>query len=342
MKYVAAFAIALAVYLSNGETISSYDAMPNSLLVVHALADHRLDFDVLRNGPYTKIGGQYALVEAPAGHLTSLFPVGTAIVTAPVYATLYALRAASGQVTDIASPGFEPVRLADEKVAAAIVAALAVALFFACASTIAGLPVAALATVAFAFGTETWMIGSQGLWQHGSVELVLLAMIGALLQGSRTENAVLRTRWLFVAGACMGLLPVVRPTALVFSIAGAIFAAMWFERRALGAVAAGALLGLAPGIAWNLSFFHSLAGGYAGNAPVDRALGRRRRGSTRRSPRQPEPRDSHLHAAAHRERVRVCAGATRTHRAGTSAGPLSARVTRPRRPLRVLHRLARR
>jgi len=261
---VAAFVVSLTVYLSNGETISSYDAVPNSLLAFHALADHRLDFDALRNGYFVGLGGQYAFVEGPNGHLTSLFPIGTAIVTAPIYAVLYVARAAASQPTDVSSPAFEPVRLADEKLAAAIVAALAVALFFACARSLAGPVAAALATAAFAFGTETWMIGSQGLWQHGSVELVLLGMIAALLLAARRDVAA-RAGWLFVAGACMGLLPVVRPTATVFAVAGLVFAATWFGRRALPAVA-GVLLGIAPGIAWNEFFFHSLVGGYAGNA----------------------------------------------------------------------------
>jgi len=259
-----AFVASLVVYLSNGETISSYDAVPNSLLAFDVLAAHRLDFDSLRNGYFVGLGGQYAFVEAPNGHLSSLFPIGTAIVTAPIYSVLYVARAAASQPIDISSPAFEPVRLADEKLAAAIVAALAVALFFACARSLAGPVAAALATAAFAFGTQTWMIGSQGLWQHGSVELVLLGMIAALLQATRSEGRA-RTAWLLVAGACMGLLPVVRPTAIVFAVAGLAFAATWFGRRALPA-GAGALLGIAPGVAWNLTVFHSLVGGYAADA----------------------------------------------------------------------------
>jgi hypothetical protein len=262
---IAAFAIALAVYLANGETISSYDAVPNSLLAYDVLAGHRLDFDALRNGYFVGLGGQYAFTEAPNGHLASIFPVGTAIVTAPIYAALYAVHTITGQPVAIASPAFEPVRRTDEKLAAAIVAATAVALFFACARSFAAPAGALLATAGFAFGTETWMIGAQGLWQHGSVELVLLAMIFALLAADRAERWSAERGWLAAAGVCGGLLPVVRPTAILFSVAAAAFAWSWFGRRALPA-AVGAAIGIAPGIAWNVLVFHSLAGGYEGNA----------------------------------------------------------------------------
>jgi hypothetical protein len=71
---------------------------------------------------------------------------------------------------------------------------------------------------------------------------------------------------LLVAGVCAGFLPVVRPTALVFLIAAGAFAGWEFRRRAL-AFAAGALIGIAPGILWNVYAFGTLLGGYALNLP---------------------------------------------------------------------------
>ena len=68
------------------------------------------------------------------------------------------------------------------------------------------------------------MICSQGLWQHGSVNLVLLGMIYALLRA--------RPGWLLAAGVMAGLLPVVRPTAVLFSIAAAVFVVLAMGRRA--------------------------------------------------------------------------------------------------------------
>jgi hypothetical protein len=67
-----------------------------------------------------------------------------------------------------------------------------------------------------------------------------------------------------VAGVCAGFLPVVRPTALVFLVAGAGFAA-WEFRQQAWAFAGGALAGVLPGILWNEVAFGTLLGGYAQN-----------------------------------------------------------------------------
>jgi hypothetical protein len=249
---VAIFAAALTIYLANGETISSYDAVPNSLLAFNVLERGTLDFDRFRGSYFAGLGGDYAFVEAPNGHLTSLFPIGTALVTLPVYAALYAVERPS----DIAAPSFEGERQRDEKLAAAIVAALSAVLIFLCARFAGNAFQAGVVTLAFALGSETWMIGSQGLWQHGSVNLVLLGMIYALLRA--------RPGWLCAAGVLAGFLPVVRPTAVLFSIAGALFVVLAMGRRSRPFFL-GAVVGLAPGLAWNAYFFHSLTGGYAGN-----------------------------------------------------------------------------
>ena len=44
--------------------------------------------------------------------------------------------------------------------------------------------------VAFAFGTNTWMISSQALWQHGTGELLIaLALLLAVGRASRWRTA---------------------------------------------------------------------------------------------------------------------------------------------------------
>lgn len=257
---VAIFVVTLAIYMSNGETISSYDSGPNTVFAYNAIEHGALDFDRFRGGELAGLGGAYAFVEAPNGHLTSLFPIGTAFLTFPVYALLFAVE----HPGDVAATGFEPQRLHDEKLVASIVAALAAMLFFGCARLIGTGWQAGIATVAFALGTETWMIGSQGLWQHGPVCLVLIALIFSLLRAERAGGTNTRAAWMLAAGLLAGFLPVIRPTALLFTIAAAAFALTTLtagRRLFIG----GVVLGLAPGLAWNFAFFHSLTGGYASN-----------------------------------------------------------------------------
>lgn len=259
------FGAAFGVYHSNGPfPLGSFDSAPNSLLGFDLFSRGRVDFDVLRGGDLVKRGAAYAFVETPSGHYASIFPMGTAIVTLPLYAAFDAGRHLMGKPVDIAAPDFDAARQLDEKAASTIIAALAVVLFFFCARLIAGDVAAAIGTLAFGFGTTMWTIASQALWQHGPVCLVLLGMIFSFQRASRSASDASRRGWLLAAGLCAGLLITIRPTSAVFSLAAFAFA-LRYERRALGLFAFGLVTGVAPMLVWNASFFHDLFGGYTAN-----------------------------------------------------------------------------
>jgi hypothetical protein len=258
------FGIAFALYHANGDCICLYDSMPNSLLTFQVLQRQRVDFDNFRGGYLFDLGAGYAFAEAPNGHLASIFPMGTAIVAAPIYAGLDLEAKALGQPLKLTDRSFEDLRRHFEKEVACLLGALAVALFFMCARRIAPPFVAAVATAVFAFGTEMWTIGSQALWQHGPINLFVLLMFYAFLRSEASGPGSKRSFWLALAGAAGGFLWVIRPTAIVFGAAGLIFAALYYRREAWPAVLA-FLAGTIPGLLWNAYFFHSLLGGYAFN-----------------------------------------------------------------------------
>jgi hypothetical protein len=262
---LAAGAVALAIYLASGPVPGSFDSAPNSLLAFDLMEAHRLDFDRFRGGYFDALGGGYAFVEAPNGRLASVFPIGAAIVTLPVYGALEIARRAAGDVPPITAPAFEPQRRADERLAAAIVAALSAALCFLCAREIAGVGAALLTTAVFALATPMWSTASQALWQHGPVNAAVLAMTYALFRAGRAREPAAGNGWVAAAGLCAGLLPVIRPTAALFSFAAAIFVVTALRPRAAW-FATAALIGVAPGVAWNAAFFHSVFGGYDANA----------------------------------------------------------------------------
>jgi len=145
---------ALIVYVSNGQMMSSYDSAPNSLLAFNVLERHALDFDPFRKSYFEKLGGQYAFTEAPTGHLTSVFPIGTAILTFPLYAGFYLGEVRGGGAPAITSPSFEWRRQHYEKEAAAAVAALCVLLFLMCALILATPFQAVIATITFTLATS--------------------------------------------------------------------------------------------------------------------------------------------------------------------------------------------
>lgn len=256
----------LALYQSNGDTyIYTYDSAPNSLLVLNALENHRLDFDDFRNGYLFRLGGGYAFAGDRHGHLTSLFPIGTAIVSAPAYLVFDALIHLQHRPSDLTSPDFERYRLHYEKLAANWIAALAAVLMFLCARRLTGLVPSLIVTLAFAAGTDMWAVGALALWQHGSVNLLVLAMTGSLFAALDARPSRRMLPWLLLAGLCAGFLFMVRPTALIFSAAGLAFAA-WEFRPGVLTFVAGLVAGLTPGIVWNERTFGTLLGAYGQNA----------------------------------------------------------------------------
>ena len=140
-----------------------------------------------------------------------------------------------------------------EKVSASVLAAIASGLMFVVLRREGNrwaLPLA----LAFAFGTDTWMISSQALWQHGSGELLIA--LGLLL--SLTRASPWRTGLLgFV---CVLIAANRQPDAL---IAGAfVLVELWCRRRHALWLLAGAALPLAGLLYYNLAFVGNLLGGY--------------------------------------------------------------------------------
>ena len=78
-----------------------------------------------------------------------------------------------------------------EKLAASLLAAIASVLMFLVLRR-EGIRWALPLALVFAFGTDTWMISSQALWQHGSGELlVALALLLAVARASPVRTGLL-------------------------------------------------------------------------------------------------------------------------------------------------------
>ena len=161
----------LLVYNANLRSISAGDTYPARYLPFAPLArphpPARSDRDARRPG--ARRGGVW-LLHAPGGHTISLYPVVLPVLLAPLYlpAVLYLNR-----------QGWTDARLDHtarimEKLTASLVAALSASLLYLLLRRRAEAPLALLLTLAYAFGTTTWVIGSQALWQHGMAELLVI------------------------------------------------------------------------------------------------------------------------------------------------------------------------
>lgn len=276
------FATSVFVYLANNQLISSNDSVSNTLLAFNWLEHHTLTFDAFRQGRYYmpnnlygSNGIPYFFVEAPNGHLSSAYPIGSAIVSFPVavvyfiYLKLSILLQTNSldsvMSLDITGREFEVHRHTFEKLSASLLTAIATTVFYLTARLKFSRAVSLVATFIYAFSTLNWVVSSQGLWQHTVSNIVLISAILALFKANRSENRQ-KTILLLVAGFFCGLLPGIRPTGLLFSIAIIAYSILVHRQQTLFLFigASSALLN----VGWNIYFFglslrSLLIGGYS-------------------------------------------------------------------------------
>ncbi|NJN48509.1 MAG: hypothetical protein HC805_00165 [Alkalinema sp. RL_2_19] len=118
--------------------------------------------------------------------------------------------------------------------------------------------IALVITLLFAFATSTWTISAQGLWQHGVLNLIVLAMLVALIQAHRSPQP---WRWHLAAGLACGLLPGIRQTGLLFA-AVALLYRLWRDRGRSAWFCLGWISAI-PALWWNWHYFgNALTGAY--------------------------------------------------------------------------------
>lgn len=191
----------------------------------------------------------YWLVRTRDHELASFYPPVTSLLVAPLYAP--AVRWLDAQGWE--QPQVDRVAELMEKLAASILAATASVLVFLLLRR-EGHPWSLPLALAFAFGTNTWMISSQALWQHGTGEvLIALALLLALGRASAVRIAGL--------GAVCVLMAANRPPDGLIAAALGAFVVLRQWRSAPWLIA-GAIVPLAALVYYNLVFVGHLAGGY--------------------------------------------------------------------------------
>jgi hypothetical protein len=287
-RRAAALAVAaLVIYNANLRRIGEGDSRPASLLPFALWHSGSLTLDAVAAPASVVEPNQHYQVaywqwRSPAGHLLSMYPIVTPVLVAPLYAPAAAVLWLSGW-DDRRVAAMAPVM---EKLAASLVAALSVGLFYHLLAGRLAARDATLLTVAYALGTGTWPISSQELWQHGVAELLaVIALLGiekvaagaagrqrmgggAPVAGADAAAAMgpgAGSGGALVAGLACGLMVANRPPDgfLAVALLGGL-AAVASRRAATAAVAMLAAVAAAAPVAWyNLHFFGRLAGGYA-------------------------------------------------------------------------------
>lgn len=242
-------ALAFGVYLTNLRPMATGDSFGTRLVPFSVLREGNVDleeFDWLRRDEVP-----YYLTRSASGRWISQYPVALPVLVTPLYAPAVWWLASAGIDDD--DVRFHVTVAAMERIAAALVVSLSAVLVFLGACRLAPLPVSAGIALVYAFGTATWSISSQALWQHGGAQLALAGLSLCCL-GPDTRKTAL------VAGGCAALGVMVRSSMVIFALLAVVFVLR--ERRAhigwflVGPVVGGSLL-----MAYNLAYAGQVQGG---------------------------------------------------------------------------------
>ena len=249
------------VYNANGRAIASGDTygaryQPFAIWKHHTLFIDPVEALVsqgrpLPTNPLTPPGASaYWIVPVRGGHHVSLYPFVLPVLVAPLYlpAVLYVSQQGwSDRNLDVAARIME-------KLTASFIAALSASLLFLALRRRTTTRDAVLLTVAYAFGTSTWVISSQALWQHGMAQLLVAGAILLITGPCTTARAV-------TAGVLCGLLAANRPPDAVLAAALGVCALFWAGRRAALVFVAAATPALLI-VLYNVAAIGPLAGAY--------------------------------------------------------------------------------
>jgi hypothetical protein len=243
--------LCLLVYNANGRAISAGDTYPARYLPFAIWQYHTLHLDPIASVTAQGRGGTaFWMLPVAGGRTASLYPVVAPVLVSPLYLPAVAALRVQGW-TDRRLDYLARIM---EKLSASLVAALSASLLYLLLRRRAPAPTALLLALAYAFGTTTWMISSQALWQHGMAQLLIVGAL-LLLTGPCTTPRAL------AVGVLCGLIAGNRPPDVILAAALGAYGLFWAGRKAALLAAAAALpVGLV--LLYNLGVTGRLAGGY--------------------------------------------------------------------------------
>jgi hypothetical protein len=251
LRLAAALALcAFLIYNLNLRPISAGDCFPARYLPFAVLEEGSLHLDSVLVAARQGYTPSFWIVPSRDGRMASMYPVVTPLVVTPLYVPAWLYVKARGWTQE----RLMHVGPLMEKLAASLMASLTGALLFLVLRRRMSRRNALLLAAAFALGTNTWMTGSQGLWQHGTGELFAVLTLLALTGPPSWWNVVL-------AGGASGLLAANRPPDLLLAAGLGLYALFWARRRFPVFALAAAVPALLT-VAYNQWMFNNFTGGY--------------------------------------------------------------------------------
>ena len=234
------------VYVMN----TNGDTVPATVFPLSVLQYHNLFFDQFgQMAINTNTNYGYLLIN---GHYYSLFPVVTPVLVTPVYAVSLGLF----HVLSVPLTGGNILLIG--KTCAAIITALSGVVVYLVCKELFSKRVALLSTFIYAFGTSTWSISSQALWQQGTGELLLILMLYCIIRNEKAES--------WTHSAALGILSALfvfnRPPDALLVIPIVYYVIRFCRNRVTYYALAGIVSGL-PFFLYNLLIFGTVFGGYS-------------------------------------------------------------------------------
>jgi hypothetical protein len=194
------FVLIFLIFISSPRFLGTIDGSSTRVLTLSILEEGNFDLDEYIPEDNTDIVG-FVYINT-GDHFISKYPVLTSILALPIYA----------------GPYFAGVSFTREVVAtlANITAALittfsAIFLLFIFRKYLSE-KWSIFLVVAYAFGTSSWTISSQDLWQHGTSQLFLILVVYLLLKPKKSDLIFLLT------GLAIGLAVAARYLNIIFAV----------------------------------------------------------------------------------------------------------------------------
>ena len=246
------FILIYLVYNTVSRMTMSGDTNPAAFLPLALILHQTVFFDTfIGAGLGPNVAYAFPLVN---GHYVSLFPIVTPVLITPVYFVSYLLYT----VFQISFDMMSVMLLA--KTSATIIAALSCVFVYLAGKELFSRKIALVTALVYAFATSTWSVSSQALWQHGTVELLLILMIFLVIKNEREQSR----NTIILLGLLSGLFLFNRPpdAVLLLPIIGYV---VWYERKNLPVYAISAAATGLPFLLYNLLIFGNVFGGYRQN-----------------------------------------------------------------------------
>jgi hypothetical protein len=231
----------------------SGDVYPAVFLPISLIVNQTIYFDAIFKMAEIGPGLDYAF-PLINGHYVSLFPIVTPVLITPIYfiscipLIIFKIPLNVTLITIMA------------KTSATIIAALSCVFVYLTVKELFSRKVGLITVLIYAFATSTWSVSSQALWQHGTVELLLILMIYVIIRNEREKSL----KNIIFLGLLSGLFLFNRPpdAVLLLPIIGYV---IWYERKNLPVYGISAAASGLPFLVYNLLIFGNVFGGYKQN-----------------------------------------------------------------------------